>query len=141
MAVKKRGLGRGLDALLSGARPASATLEADTRKAVESAPAGVAGAAAETASQDGDLKTVPIEFIQPGRYQPRLDMHPEKLEELASSIRAQGIMQPIVVRPVGANRYEIIAGERRWRACQLAQLDHIPVIIKEVPDNAAIAMA
>src|SRR5690554_511270 len=120
MAVKKRGLGRGLDALLSGARPASATLEADARETVSPAPAADGGAQADI-SQDGDLKTVPIEFIQPGRYQPRLDMHPEKLEELANSIRAQGIMQPIVVRPAGANRYEIIAGERRWRACQLAQ--------------------
>ncbi|HWK53713.1 MAG TPA: ParB/RepB/Spo0J family partition protein [Hyphomicrobiales bacterium] len=87
------------------------------------------------------LKHLPVEFIQPGRYQPRTDFRPEALEELAASIKSQGVMQPIVVRQIGANKYEIIAGERRWRACQLAGLDVIPVIIKEVADEAAIAMS
>src|SRR5688500_11637772 len=103
MAVKKRGLGRGLDALLGGARPASAPLHEGQEVDVATQAPGQASAApaGEPASpgHDGDLKNVPIEFIQPGRYQPRLDLHPEKLEELASSIRAQGVMQPIVVRP------------------------------------------
>ena len=85
-----------------------------------------------------------MEFIQRGKYQPRRDMHPEALEELADSIKAQGVMQPIVVRPVSAPgdiKYEIIAGERRWRAAQLAGLEKIPAVIREVPDEAAIAMA
>jgi ParB family chromosome partitioning protein len=87
------------------------------------------------------LKNLPVEFIQPGKYQPRHDMRTESLEDLANSIKSQGVMQPIVVPPVNSNKYEIIAGERRWRACQLAGLDTIPVIIKEVPDEAAVAMA
>jgi ParB family chromosome partitioning protein len=76
-----------------------------------------------------------------GKYQPRQDMHTESLNDLADSIRAQGLVQPIVVRPVGNNQYEIIAGERRWRAAQLAELDEVPVVIRDVPDEAAIAMA
>ena len=91
--------------------------------------------------RDGDLKILPIELIQPGRYQPRLDMRPESLEELANSIKVQGVMQPIVVRPVSGGHFEIVAGERRWRAAQIAGLDRIPTIIKEVPDESAIAMA
>ncbi len=79
--------------------------------------------------------------MQRGRYQPRKDMSADALEELAESIRAQGVMQPIVVRPLGEDRYEIIAGERRWRAAQMAELDVIPAVIREVPDEAAIAMA
>jgi ParB family chromosome partitioning protein len=79
--------------------------------------------------------------MQRGRYQPRRDMQPEALEELANSIRSQGIMQPIVVRPIDGGRYEIIAGERRWRACQLAGLDTVPALIREVPDESAAAMA
>src|SRR5690606_9224939 len=78
---------------------------------------------------------------QRGKYQPRRDIQPEALEELAESIRAQGVMQPIVIRPISDQRYEIIAGERRWRAAQLAGLDRIPAVIKDVPDEAAIAMA
>ena len=95
-------------------------------------------------ARDRMLRELPVEFIERGRYQPRRDMSPEALEELASSIRKQGVMQPIVVRPVGdssEDRYEIIAGERRWRATQLAGLDKIPAVIREVPDEAAIAMA
>ncbi|WP_348650952.1 ParB/RepB/Spo0J family partition protein [Parendozoicomonas sp. Alg238-R29] len=94
--------------------------------------------------RDKMLRELPVEFIERGRYQPRRDMSPEGLEELASSICKQGVMQPIVVRPVGdkgQDRFEIIAGERRWRATQLAGLDKIPAVIREVPDDAAIAMA
>src|SRR5690606_1323185 len=80
---------------------------------------------------DGRLAHIPVEFCQRGKYQPRRDMHPEQLEELAESIKAQGVMQPIVVREVGADRYEIIAGERRWRAAQLAGLDKIPAVIRD----------
>jgi ParB family chromosome partitioning protein len=84
---------------------------------------------------------MPIEYLQRGKYQPRRDMDQEALEELAESIKAQGVMQPIVVRPIAKKKYEIIAGERRWRACQLAGLSEVPVIIKDVPDEAAVAMA
>jgi len=127
MAVKKKGgLGRGLEALLG-----SAVVPA------------VGGTTAEKtgSAQDGDLRNLPVDIIQRGKYQPRIDMHPDTLEELADSIRAQGVVQPIVVRPIGPNRYEIIAGERRWRASQMAGLHEIPAVIREVPDNAAIAMA
>lgn len=121
--VKKRGLNRGLQALLQGA----GSLDVDLTQT-------------QTDSKDG-LQDIPIEWMQRGAYQPRRDMDPDALEELASSIRVHGIMQPIVVRSVGIDRYEIIAGERRWRAAQLAQLDSVPALIKEVPDEAAIAMA
>lgn len=130
--AKKRGLGTGLDALLAGA--------ASSKSQQTDAPQE-----SETPQVRETLKQLPIEYLQPGRYQPRKDMHPEALEELAASIRAQGIMQPIVVRPISATsadtRYEIIAGERRWRAAQIAELHEVPVIIKDVPDEAAIAMA
>ena len=126
--MKKRGLGRGLDALL-GSHNAAKQLAEETA-VVEAG-----------SSQDGQLKKIPVEFIQRGKYQPRRDMNQEALEELANSIRAQGVMQPIVVRPIGTDKHEIIAGERRWRASQLAGLDTVPVVIREVPDEAAIAMA
>lgn len=119
--VKRKGLGRGLDALLSAG-------EEDSEEGMK------------LSSQD-TLKQIPIEFMTRGKYQPRRDMHPEALEDLASSIRVQGVMQPIVVRPVGVDSYEIIAGERRWRATQLAGLETIPAIIRDVPDESAIAMA
>lgn len=119
MAVKKRGLGRGLDALLGQATPS----------------------VVPESSQDQQLRDLPVDLIQRGKYQPRRDMDPQALEELAQSIRAQGVMQPIVVRPIDAERYEIIAGERRWRAAQQAGLDSIPVVIRDVSDEAAIAMA
>ena len=142
MAAKKRGLGRGLDSLLGGAgKTSTPSTEAVSIQATQEGEPAQPPASNEADQQDGMLKLLPIEFIEPGRYQPRLDMQPEKLEELANSIRAQGVMQPIVVRQVAKERYEIIAGERRWRASQLAQLDRIPVIIKQVPDEAAIAMA
>jgi ParB family chromosome partitioning protein len=118
MAAKKRGLGRGLDALLGG----DAEREA-------------------TSDNDGALRTLTIEKIQPGRYQPRHAMDPERLDELAASIRAQGVIQPIVVREISRDRYELIAGERRWRAAQKAGLTEIPALIKEVPDQAVVAMA
>ena len=119
MSVKKRGLGRGLDALLSGSTLPS-----------------------EEVSSGADLRELPVDLLQPGKYQPRTDMHPESLEELASSIRAQGVVQPIVVRSInGSGRYEIIAGERRWRAAQMAGLHEIPAVVRNVPDEAAIAMA
>ncbi|WP_443628319.1 ParB/RepB/Spo0J family partition protein [Candidatus Njordibacter sp. Uisw_002] len=121
--VKKRGLNRGLQALLQGA----GSLDVDLTQT-------------QTDSKDG-LQDIPIEWMQRGAYQPRRDIDPDALEELAASIRVHGIMQPIVVRSVGIDRYEIIAGERRWRAAQLAQLDSVPALIKEVPDEAAIAMA
>ena len=96
--------------------------------------------------KDGELHKVPVEFIQPGIYQPRNDMHPEALEDLANSIKAQGVVQPIVIRTVGETdsgeqKYEIIAGERRWRASQMAGLHEVPAVIREVPDSAAIAMS
>ncbi|MFT3929308.1 MAG: ParB/RepB/Spo0J family partition protein [Spongiibacteraceae bacterium] len=132
--MKKRGLGRGLDALLG------------SHNAAKQVAAEAAAATAETATdsgeiKDGQLRHLPVEFIQRGKYQPRRDMNQEALEELANSIRAQGVMQPIVVRLIGPDKYEIIAGERRWRASQLAGLDKVPVVIREVPDEAAIAMA
>jgi ParB family chromosome partitioning protein len=131
MAVKKTGLGRGLEALL-GRAPARA----------ETLPAPAAPAANE-----GELARIPLDLLQRGRYQPRIDMRPESLQELADSIKAQGVVQPIVVRPVdppgaaGSQRYEIIAGERRWRAAQMAGLDQIPALIRQVPDETAVAMS
>lgn len=89
----------------------------------------------------GTIQSLPVEYLNRGKYQPRRDMDPTALQELADSIDAQGLMQPIVVRPIGQNRYEIIAGERRWRAAQLAGLAEIPSIVKDIPDESAIAMA
>jgi ParB family chromosome partitioning protein len=127
MTPKRRTLGRGLDALLSTAQPGTATEAGATRPTEE------------------QLRNLPVDLLERGRYQPRQDMRPESLEELAESIRAQGVVQPIVVRPFstapGVTRYEIIAGERRWRAAQLAGLMEIPAVVRDVPDEAAIAMA
>ena len=122
MTAKRRGLGRGLDALLGGGGQAAR------------------GDAARTAAS-GTLRQLPVDLIQRGRYQPRSDMRTESLEDLASSIRAQGVVQPVVVRPVGEGRYELIAGERRWRAAQLAGLHEVPAVVRDVPDEAAVAMA
>ncbi len=132
MTVKRTGLGRGLEALL-GQPPAP------------TAAAGSAVPAFHPAAGD-ELAKIPLDLLQRGRYQPRVDMRPETLEELAQSIKAQGVVQPIVVRPVespgqGSRRYEIIAGERRWRAAQIAGLAEIPALIRRVPDEAAVAMA
>jgi ParB family chromosome partitioning protein len=131
MSVKKRGLGRGLDALLGSA--------GTSRQPIP--PQGAPGDAGDAAPDESILKNLPVDVIQRGKYQPRRDIDPESLAELADSIRAQGVMQPIVVRPVSDRKYEIIAGERRWRATQLAGLDTIPALVREVPDNAAIAMS
>ena len=115
MLKRPKGLGRGLDSLLGEDRAA--------------APPSTAPA------------SIPVDRLQPGKYQPRTRMNAEALSELADSIRVQGVMQPILVRPVGVDRYEIIAGERRFRAAQMAGLDEVPVLIKPVPDTAALAMA
>ncbi|MDA8110686.1 MAG: ParB/RepB/Spo0J family partition protein [Betaproteobacteria bacterium] len=111
--IRPKGLGRGLDALLGGEEPAPR----------------------ETLTQ------LPLNRIRPGKYQPRTKMDQEALAELASSIKSQGLMQPILVRPVERDRYELIAGERRWRAAQMAGLDEVPALVREVPDDAALAMA
>ncbi len=87
------------------------------------------------------LQNLPLDVIRPGRYQPRSVFDEEKLGELADSIRSQGVVQPIVVRPVGEGQYELIAGERRWRAAQIAEINDIPAVIRDVPDEASIAMA
>lgn len=110
---KLKGLGRGLDALLAGDRNDDA----------------------------GSQSTLQVGLLQPGKYQPRTRMDPGSLEELAASIKVQGIMQPILVRPLNGARYEIIAGERRWRAAQIAGLEAVPVLIREIPDEAALAMS
>lgn len=118
---KKRGLGRGLDALLSG------STEPDN----------------QTQQSDGDMEgtgSLPLDLIQRGRFQPRRHFNPESMQELSDSIVAQGVVQPIVVRPVENGRYEIIAGERRWRASQQAGLSEIPAVVKEVTDQTAMAM-
>ena len=122
MIRKKGGLGRGLDALLN-AGAAVAQRETPPDPAVET------------------LRSLPVGCIQRGRYQPRQDLREDTLRELAESIRAQGVVQPVVVRPLGEGRYELIAGERRWRAAQLAELPEVPAVIREVSDQAAIAMA
>ncbi|MBF4989586.1 ParB/RepB/Spo0J family partition protein [Methylophilus sp. QUAN] len=113
--VKPKGLGRGLDALLSG----------DT----------------ETIAQSDTLRTLPVGQLQPGKYQPRSYMNEDALQTLADSIAAQGIMQPILVREIAAEKFEIIAGERRWRASQKAGLNEVPVLVREIADEAALAMA
>lgn len=139
--AKRKGLGRGLDSLISGAtgvNSADAIRSATEALKVDPTSTDVSG---EEKKVDGTLKQLPVDLLQRGKYQPRRDMSPEALEELADSIKTQGVMQPIVVRPIGEGRYEIIAGERRWRATQLAGLDSIPTIIRDVPDETAIAMA
>ena len=110
-----KGLGRGLDALLA------ANQEEEIEK--------------------GELQALPTIALQPGKYQPRTRMDPGSLEELAASIKAQGVMQPIMVRPVAEDAYEIIAGERRWRASQIAGLSEVPCLVREIPDEAALAMS
>ena len=111
---KKQRLGRGLDALLG---------------------------AYETPAEKDELRQIPIDQLQRGKYQPRTHMNTEALEELAASIKAQGVVQPIVARPLPTGNYEIIAGERRWRAAQLAGLETVPAVVRQIPDEAAIAIA
>jgi ParB family chromosome partitioning protein len=113
MITKMRGLGRGLDALLAG----------------------------DESAKKEQQRSLPVTALQPGKYQPRTQMDKTSLDELAASIRAQGLMQPILVRPVAQDRYEIIAGERRWRAAQLAGLTEVPTLIRDIPDENALAMA
>ena len=130
--AKRKGasrLGRGLDALLSPAIPASES-QTETTEASNSVKA-----------TDNELIKLPISKLVPGKYQPRREMSDAGLEELSLSIQSQGIIQPIVVRLVGDDQYEIIAGERRWRAAKLAQLDIIPCLVKNVPDESAVAIA
>ena len=129
MTARKRGLGRGLDALLGASNAPASPVGAETE------------AEDPAVADDRLLREIPVDLIQRGTYQPRRDIEPESLQELADSITAQGVMQPIVVRPVSDRKFEIIAGERRWRATQLAGLDHIPALVRDVPDEAAIAMA
>ena len=118
-AAKKRGLGRGLDALLGGDGDASPSV----------------------IGQEGELRMLPIQQIQPGKYQPRRHWNDEALDELAASIKAQGLIQPVVVREIGRNSYELIAGERRWRAAQRAQMSELPALVKKVSEEAVPAMA
>lgn len=130
MSTKKRGLGtgRGLDALLGAVRQVREDVAAVESDAI-------------TPAILNSLQHIPLVQLQRGRYQPRRDMNPTALQELAESIKAQGVMQPIVIRALTDDRYEIIAGERRWRAAQMAGLDTIPAIIREINDDTAIAMA
>jgi ParB family transcriptional regulator, chromosome partitioning protein len=111
--IKPKGLGRGLEALLG----------------------------ADTQAPRDALTTLAVGRIRPGKYQPRTKMDQQALAELAASIRSQGLMQPLLVRPVDRERYELIAGERRWRAAQMAGLEEVPVLVREVPDDAALAMS
>jgi len=115
MSTRQKGLGRGLDALLDNDGAGAASVER--------------------------LATLKLGQIEPGRYQPRTKMDESSLQELAASIRTQGLMQPILVRPLAKDSYEIIAGERRWRAAKLAGLAEVPVVVRDVPDQAALAMA
>ena len=131
---KRKSLGRGLDALLSSAA-GSTVARAETPASESGAPAA-----------DAALREVPIDLLQRGRYQPRVDMRDDSLADLAESIKAQGVVQPIVVRPLprqgdGEARYEIVAGERRWRAAQLAGLHAIPAVVRDIPDESAVAVA
>ncbi|SBS25092.1 putative chromosome-partitioning protein ParB [Marinomonas spartinae] len=124
MTMKKRGLGRGLDALLAPQKAPTDSVELS-----------------EHSEAIKGLTYLPVEWLSKGKFQPRRDMNPAHLDELAVSIRNQGIMQPIVVRPNGTNQYEIIAGERRWRAAKLAELTQVPVIIRHVGDSDAVVLA
>ena len=124
---KRRGLGRGLDALLTS-NPRTTD---NNKPQVEE----------KVVIQKSELQRLPIEQLSPGKYQPRKDMSEDALEDLSNSIRAQGIIQPIVVRPIGKDAFEIIAGERRWRAAQLAELDIVPCLVRDVPDESAVAIA
>jgi len=130
MNPKRRGLGKGLDALLS---TSNAARNKEIEQHIEEQPVVL--------PPQNELRKVPTDWLVPGKCQPRKDMSPEALDELASSIRTQGIIQPIVVRQLEEQRYEIIAGERRWRAAQLIGLEVVPCLLKQVRDDAAIAIA
>ena len=124
MAAKRQSLGTGLDALLG---LSSGDLDQSNQELED--------------TSNGSLQNLPIEFLQRGKYQPRRDLDPDALNELASSIEKQGVMQPIVVRKINSDKYEIVAGERRWRATQIAGLESIPAIVKDISDEVAIVMA
>ena len=134
---KRKSLGRGLDALLSSARPQAAPPPPVATAPVPAAPAAPV--------LESGLREVPVDLLRRGKYQPRVDMREETLAELAESIKAQGVVQPIVVRPIAGagaeTQYEIVAGERRWRAAQLAGLHTIPAVVRDIPDEAAVAVA
>ena len=131
MTTKRRKLNRGLDALLG----AELTKQKGTEASSSINDAPVAG------SGEGELKEIRLERLQRGKYQPRMEFDQEALNDLADSIKAQGVMQPIVVRSVSDDRFEIVAGERRWRASQIAGLNSIPALVRDISDEAAIAMA
>ena len=126
MATKRQSLGKGLDALLGLPE------EINADQGLAEGDHGVAA---------GNLKQIPVEFLQRGQYQPRREFNSDSLQELADSIASQGLIQPIIVRGIGQDKYEIIAGERRWRAAQLAGLDEIPAMVRDISDQATIAMA
>ncbi|MGN0858319.1 MAG: ParB/RepB/Spo0J family partition protein [Stenotrophomonas sp.] len=125
MTAKKRGLGRGLDALLG---PKGGSTPVNVAAVAQPQPGEV-------------LRKIKVSELQPGKYQPRRDMDSSKLDELADSIRAQGVIQPILARRLPAGNYEIVAGERRWRASQLAGLAEVPVVVRELEDRTVVAMA
>ncbi len=133
MAKKKRGLGRGLNALLGNA--------AEVKELTDPKPIPTAPVEAQAEPANNGLRHIAIELIQRGTYQPRVHFEKDALQELADSIKAQGVIQPIVVRPISAGKFEIIAGERRWRASQLAGLDEIPAVVKELSDQSAAAIS
>lgn len=122
--TKRRGLGRGLSALLG-----------DPVDLDNPAPAEEAG------SRASGVRVLPVEYLCPGKYQPRMDFHEDELNDLVESIREKGILQPILVREIGTNRYEIIAGERRWRAAQRASLHEVPALVREFSDKEAAEVA
>lgn len=141
--MKRRGLGRGLDVLLGMANSGRDEPDTDhppeTPIMTENATMMVTEARADTLGESA-LRQIALDRIQSGRYQPRVDLHQDTLEELAASIREQGVVQPVVVRPLG-DKYELIAGERRWRAAQMAGLSEIPAVVRDVPDSAALAIS
>ena len=130
MADRKK-LGKGLSALLSSGSATSMSNLLSERAVDRGSVLG----------EEERLRNIPIDLIQRGKYQPRVEMNEAALEDLAASIKAQGVMQPIVIRSIAAQKYEIIAGERRWRASQMAGLSSIPAVVKQVSDEAAIAMS
>lgn len=129
--MKRRSLGSNIDIFLSRT----------TRATAETAATTATATATTATTHEEELRYLPLDVLQRGRYQPRKEIAPEAIQELADSIRAQGVIQPIVVRSIGHDRYEIIAGERRWRASQVAGLTEIPALIKNIPDEAALAIA
>jgi ParB family chromosome partitioning protein len=139
MPARRPSLGKGLDALLTLSRTQAS--KSKNSKNSNKRPIPAQTKEKNSVQTAANPQTLPIEFIQPGKYQPRQEITEQELEELASSIKTHGIMQPILVRPVTDNHYEIVAGERRWRAAQLAAIGHIPVVIKAADDQTAAQMA